>query len=243
MNVWDAPACIPASSDLHLITQNLNPLSIHPSVTEFLIQRKKTIMHLTDYDTTVQFDAQVMESKRITPVESADEIRDILLDVQGELNVQAGQNIGVLAPGNEEFGQEHHLRLYTIADLPEKPEAGKTRIRLCVKRCWYIDPYNGERYRGLASHFLCDLQAGDRLRICGPFGQAFPVPQEPDAVLILIGAGTGIAPFRAFVRHLYHHAPQFQGRIWLFHGARTGLDLLYMNDLQNDFAQYYDRGT
>lgn len=200
-------------------------------------------MHLTDFDTTVQMDAHVMESRRITPAESTDEIRDILLNVQGDLNVGAGQNIGVLAPGQREFGQEHHLRLYTIADLPEKPEAGKTRIRLCVKRCWYIDPYSGERYRGVASHFLCDLQAGDAVRICGPYGQAFPVPDEPDAALILIGAGTGIAPFRAFVRYLYQHAAQFHGKIRLFHGAKTGLDLLYMNDLQNDFAQYYDRGT
>lgn len=200
-------------------------------------------MRLLDYDIATQYEAQVLETKRLTPADSSDEVRDIVLQVDGGLEVEVGQNVGVLAPGQREFGQQHHLRLYTIADLPEKLDNGQTRISLCVKRCWYIDPYSGERYRGVASHYLCDLQPGDHLRLCGPYGQAFPVPEEPDAALILIGAGTGIAPFRAFVRHLRYHAPEFHGRIWLFHGAKTGLDLLYMNNLQDDFAQYYDRGT
>ena len=37
----------------------------------------------------------------------------------------------------------------------------------------------------------------------GPYGLAFEVPEEMDANLILIGTGTGIAPFRAFVKHIY----------------------------------------
>jgi ferredoxin--NADP+ reductase len=200
-------------------------------------------MRLQELDTSTQYQAHVLGSKRITPEESDQEVRDIEVEISEDLSVEAGQNIGVLAPGSKEFGQSHHLRLYTIADLPTKTPSGGTRIHLCVKRCWYIDQYSGERYPGVASHFLCDLQPGDELTITGPYGQAFEAPEEPDATLILIGAGTGIAPFRAFIRHLYQKHPEFSGKIWLFHGARTGLELLYMNDLQNDFAQYYDRST
>jgi len=90
---------------------------------------------------------------------------------------------------------------------------------------------------------LCDLRAGDTLTLTGPYGLAFEVPEDSNANLILLGAGTGIAPFRAFVKHLYREVPEFKGRICLFHGGRTGLDLLYMNDKQNDFAQYYDKET
>lgn len=200
-------------------------------------------MRLQELDTSTRYQAHVLGSKRITPEDSDQEVRDIELEIAEDLSVEAGQNIGVLAPGSKEFGQSHHLRLYTIADLPIRAPSGGTRIHLCVKRCWYIDEYSGERYPGLASHFLCDLQPGDELTITGPFGQAFEVPEEPDATLILIGAGTGIAPFRAFLRHLYKEHSEFSGKVWLFHGARTGLELLYMNDLQNDFAQYYDHST
>jgi ferredoxin--NADP+ reductase len=77
----------------------------------------------------------------------------------------------------------------------------------------------------------------------GPYGLAFEVPEEMDANLILIGTGTGIAPFRAFVKHLHKNVPDWKGRITLFYGARSGLELLYMNDENDDFTQYYDRDT
>ena len=42
--------------------------------------------------------------------------------------------------------------------------------------------------------------------------------------------GTGIAPFRAFVKHLYRDIGDWRGQVRLFYGARSGLELLYMND-------------
>jgi ferredoxin--NADP+ reductase len=55
--------------------------------------------------------------------------------------------------------------------------------------------------------------------------------------------GTGIAPFRAFVKHIYKNIPDWQGKIRLFYGARSGLELLYLNDKDGDLTQYYDQAT
>jgi ferredoxin--NADP+ reductase len=203
-----------------------------------------SVRHLEDYDAGTRYRATVVASERITPSESDEEVREIVLDVdRPDFPFEVGQSIAVLAPGSPDFGHEYHLRLYSVADLPERGEGGKPRIKICVRRCAYVDEYSGERYPGIASNYLCDRQPGESLQITGPFGLAFEVPEELDANLILIGSGTGIAPFRAFVKHLYHHVPEWQGKVWLLYGAKSGLELLYMNDEKDDFAQYYDEET
>jgi ferredoxin--NADP+ reductase len=204
----------------------------------------EAIRRLEDYDTEPRYRATVVSTERITPEASDEEVRELVLDVdRPDFAYQGGQSIGVLAPGSPAFGQEHHFRLYSVADLPESGESGMPRLKICVRRCSYIDPYSGEEFKGVASNYLCDLRSGDSLSITGPYGMAFPVPDESDANLILIGSGTGIAPFRALVKHLYCDAADWSGRVWLFYGAKSGLEMLYMNDRKNDFAQYYDKET
>jgi ferredoxin--NADP+ reductase len=201
-------------------------------------------MELRDLDTETRYSATVVSTERITP-ESTDEVRELVLDVApkgASLDLSVGRSIGVLAPPDDAFGQDFHLRLYTVADLPETLEDGTRRIKIAVRRCHYVDDYSGERYRGVASNFLCDLRAGEHLTITGPYGLPFEPPPEPDANLVLIATSTGIAPFRAFVRHLYEHT-DFHGQLWLFYGALTGLDMAYLNDERDDFAQYYDKET
>jgi ferredoxin--NADP+ reductase len=202
------------------------------------------LKRLEDYDTETRFQATVVSSERITPEESNEEVRELVLEVdRPETDFKVGQSVGVLAPGSPEFGKEHHFRLYSVSDLPESTQKGGSRIKLCVRRCTYIDPYSGEEYDGIASNYLCDLGPGDTLLMAGPFGLPFEVPEDRDANLILIGTGTGIAPFRAFVKHIYRNVPEWYGRVWLFYGARSGLEMIYMNERRDDFAQYYDEET
>jgi ferredoxin--NADP+ reductase len=204
----------------------------------------EAVTRLDDYDTETRFAARLVSSERITPKESDQEVRELVLDIdRSDFSIAVGQSIGVFAPGRREMGQQHQFRLYSVADLPDRGDSGNPRIKICVRRCSYIDEYSGEQYKGIASNYLCDLRPGDTVSLAGPFGLAFEVPDERDANLILIGSGTGIAPFRAFVKHIYANVPDWSGRVWLFYGARSGLELLYMNDEKDDFAQYYDEET
>jgi len=205
---------------------------------------KTAVTRLEDYDKEKRFEAKVVSSERLTPETSGVEVRELTLDIQEpELELHLGQSIGVLAPGSKDFGQAHHFRLYSVADLPERGGSGLPRIKIAVRRVSYVDKYSGEQYPGVASNYLCDLAPGDIVTLAGPYGLAFEVPDEMDANLILIGTGTGIAPFRAFVKHIYKNVPDWRGTITLFYGAPSGLEHIYMNDERDDFAQYYDRDT
>ncbi len=198
--------------------------------------------HLEDFNTNNRFQARVLKTERLTP-EETDEVREILLEVQDpQFDCAVHQGFGVLVKTSGEFGNRLHHRLYSVADLPEK-QNGRQRIAMLVKRCWYVDDFSGEKYPGIASNYLCDRKPGDTITITGPHDLPFKVPEEKDANLILVGLGTGIAPFRALVKYIYQKVPDWQGKIRLFYGARSGLELLYLNEEDGDLTQYYDRET
>jgi ferredoxin--NADP+ reductase len=197
--------------------------------------------HLADLDTEKHYRATVIKTRRLTPADVED-IREIVLKTPADFACQVDQSFGVLVTAAGEFGNKYHHRLYSIADLPEQ-ENGKPLITMLVKRCVYVDDFSGERYQGIASNYLCDRKVGDIITLTGPYNLPFVVPQDTRANLILIGMGTGIAPFRAFVKHIYKNIPDWQGKIRLFYGARSGLELLYLNDKDGDLTQYYDQAT
>lgn len=209
-------------------------------------------MRLEDFDTGERYRARILDNRAITSPGAAEEVREITLEVErSDFTYAIGQSVGVIVEGpfrqavrtDLDLAHTHHFRLYTVADTPATNERGKPVLKLCVKRCSYIDEHSGEEYPGIASNYLCDRGPDDLVTINGPFGLAFEVPDDRGADLLLIGMGTGIAPFRALVKHLYRDVQEWRGRIRLFYGARSGMELLYMNDEVDDFAQYYDEDT
>lgn len=201
-------------------------------------------MRLEDYPTEPRFTAIVLSSEPITEQGSEAEVRELVMEVKDhDFNFKLGQSVGVLAPGPAEFGGSIHHRLYTVADIPSDARDGNPKITLAVRRCNYIDDYSGEEYIGVNSNYLCDRRAGDKVTITGPFGMPFTVPEDKTSNLLLIGMGTGIAPFRALVKHIYKNVGEWKGKIRLLHGAQSGLELLYMNDQRDDFTNYYDEDT
>ena len=198
--------------------------------------------HLADFNIENKYKARVKKTERLTPNDT-EEIREITVEVeQPGFECDVDQSFGVLVKATGEFGNTVHHRLYSVADIPEKKN-GKPLIKLLVKRCSYVDEFSGELYDGVASNYLCDRKVGDEITITGPHSLPFVVPADKKSNLILIGMGTGIAPFRAFVKHIYKNVKDWEGKIRLFYGARSGLELLYLNDKNGDLTNYYDEDT
>jgi ferredoxin--NADP+ reductase len=196
---------------------------------------------IDQYDVSNTYKAEVVDSERITSEESPEEVRHITLNAGAmKEKLSPGQCVGVLVEGPHAFGNEYHLRLYSVAGVSEN---GTSNIELCVKRCTYVDEISGERYDGIASNHLCDRVPGDAVTLTGPYPAPFSIPEDKSSNLLLIGMGTGIAPFRVLVQHIYEQVGEWNGKVRLFFGARSGLEMLYMNDKKNDFVNYYDEKT
>ncbi|MGF1643902.1 MAG: oxidoreductase [Thiotrichales bacterium] len=187
--------------------------------------------------------AIVEGTRRITP-DSTDEVRQIFLRVDDTaFQPREGEIVGVLTPGPHPFGNKSHHRYYTVASVGLPASSRAVELELLVRRCFYIDEVSGERYPGIASNYLCEVRTGDRVTLTGPFRNPFKIPDDPESNLLMLGTGTGVAPFRALVRRIYDQHGNWKGKVRLFYGARSGTEMLYMNDANNDLVNYYDRET
>lgn len=194
-----------------------------------------------EYSNTCQ--SVIVDSRRLSAIET-DEVRAIDLRIdEPAFRFQEGQSIGIQIPGPHGFGNKLHHRHYSIANARATTLENQCTIQIIVRRCFYIDEISGEQYPGIASNFLCDAKPGDSIEITGPYKSVFNVPSDRDSNLLMIGTGTGIAPFRAFIQHVYENQKNWKGKVRLFFGDKTGLDLRYMNDVDKDLANYYTEDT
>jgi len=105
-------------------------------------------------------------------------------------------------------------RHYSLASHPEEDAFLEMHIRL---------HHDGRMSRHLAE----ELQAGDRLHVAGPSGSCFYEGVHTDQPMLLIGAGTGLAPLYGVLRDALRKG--HRGTIRLYHGAR-GRKGLYLSD-------------
>ena len=113
-------------------------------------------------------------------------------------------------------------RLYSISS---SHNATPGKLSLTVDCVRYVV---GKRRRlGLASTFLAErIKPGDEIRVYVQRAHAFALPQNPETPIIMVGPGTGVAPFRAFL--LDRKATGAPGRNWLFFGhQRSDCDFFY----------------
>ena len=122
-------------------------------------------------------------------------------------------------------------RLYSISS---SPTGAPGRLSLTVDQVRYAV---AKRERlGVASTFLCErLRPGQRLRVYVQKAKDFALPADPATPIIMVGPGTGVAPFRAF---LCERAQQARaGRSWLFFGHQhQATDFLYREEIERFLA-------
>ena len=148
--------------------------------------------------------------------------------------VLEGQSIGVIPPGTDASGRPHVARQYSVASPRNGERPGYNNVSLTVKRV--TEDHQGRAVRGVASNYVCDLKVGDTVRVIGPFGQSFLMPNHPRSHIVMICTGTGSAPMRAMTewRRRLRKSGKFDGgKLMLFFGARTREELPYFGPLQN----------
>jgi len=93
----------------------------------------------------------------------------------------------------------------------------------------------GRARKGVASNYVAErLKRGDRVRVKLKPNKHFALP-APDKDIVMVGPGTGVAPFRAFVQE--RRATGASGKSWLFFGDRSFThDFLYQLDWQEALA-------
>ncbi len=122
-------------------------------------------------------------------------------------------------------------RLYSIASSP-KAHPGEVHLTVGVVR---YDAH-GRNRKGVCSTYLAErIAEGEKADVFVTPNKHFKVPANGDAPMIMIGPGTGIAPFRAFVEE--RKAIGAKGKNWLFFGDQHYLtDFLYQTEWQDYLA-------
>lgn len=122
-------------------------------------------------------------------------------------------------------------RLYSISS---SPLAHPGEVHLTVASVRYHA--HGVPRKGVASTYLADLvKTGDTIGVYANQNNNFRLPTDPEIPVIMIGPGTGVAPFRAFTEH--RAALGHKGKSWLFFGdQRFTYDFLYQVEWQEHLA-------
>lgn len=117
-------------------------------------------------------------------------------------------------------------RLYSIASSPLAHEG---EVHLTVAKNSFN--YNGQIKNGLCSNYLSRLKEGEAFEFYIHKNHLFKLPSN-DKDIIMIGPGTGVAPFRSFIAE--RDALGAEGRSWLFFGDQHfTTDFLYQTEWQN----------
>ncbi|KUP36048.1 sulfite reductase [NADPH] flavoprotein alpha-component [Bacillus halotolerans] len=174
--------------------------------------------HLTGSEELRELLAPGDEGKVKAYIEGRD-LLDLIRDY-GPFSVTAQEFVSIL--------RKMPARLYSIASsLSANPD----EVHLTIGAVRY-DAHGRER-KGVCSILCAErLQPGDTLPVYVQHNQNFKLPKDPETPIIMVGPGTGVAPFRSFMQE--REETGAEGKAWMFFGDQHFVtDFLYQTEWQN----------
>ncbi|MDQ6996791.1 MAG: FAD-binding oxidoreductase [Mariprofundus sp.] len=153
-------------------------------------------------------------AKLISKEQMNESIVRLRFNVPDGFNYRAGQFINLIRPSDE------LTRSYSLASIPSD-----VCLELHIKRV-----PDGR----MSSWLFDDVEAGDDLSFFGPSGDCFYLPDDPERSMLLVGAGTGLAPLFGILRDALEQG--HNGPVHLFH-ASLAAPGLYLVDALRDLAK------
>jgi ferredoxin--NADP+ reductase len=211
-------------------------------------KEKKTDIPVNLYRPKSPFIGKCISNEKLVREGGVGIVNHITFDLSGgDLRYLEGQSIGIIPEGTDDKGKPHKLRLYSIASTRHGDNLDDKTVSLCVRQLEYKHPETGETVYGVCSTYLCNMQPGADVKITGPVGKEMLLPEDPDAKIIMMATGTGIAPFRAFLWRMFKDEEralnseyQFKGMAWLIFGIPYTANILYKEELEAMAERYPD---
>lgn len=206
------------------ITYQNNSLTLRQALTEHFELTQNTARFVKGYaelNPQAELQALIADPQQLQDYVAATPLVGVLQTYPTKLTAE--QLISLLRPLTP--------RLYSIASA--QSEVGE-EVHLTVGVVRY--QFNGKTYTGGASGFLGErLGEDEEVKVFVESNPNFRLPQDPTRNIIMVGAGTGIAPFRAFMQQ--RATDEASGENWLIFGNQTFTeDFLYQQEWQ-DYAK------
>lgn len=178
--------------------------------------------------------ARVVHRSTIVEQDHTAAVHKLMLNLLPEgRTFEPGTDIAIHPP---DAGATEVPRRYTIEAVGEVPFEPSIDITLYVR-----DPGGSTAHR--APHYLLQRAQGDTVTLQGPLADPFHPPMGSRSNMILIGAGTGMVPFRWLARKIQARQLDWMGKVLMLEGSETGIENLYLNRPLLDADQYFDEAS
>lgn len=203
------------------VNQEGEELSLKEALTahfEITVLTKVLLQNAAKLTENKELQELVNDNEKVKEYLHGRDLLDLVRDF-GPWNISAQQFVGIL--------RKIPARLYSISS---SFTANPDEVHLTIGAVRY--EANGREHKGVCSCYVAErLEPGDHVSVFVQSNGNFKLPENPDTPIIMIGPGTGVAPFRAFMQEREEQGAS--GKSWMFFGDQHFVtDFLYQTEWQ-----------